>query len=62
MDMYYNKEMWTLALPIIPYFWVHQPWIKGWQGEQAVDNVFITVSGVLEWAWVDQELKEDMGH
>ena len=63
MDMYYIEQMWTLAYPIPPYVFISQPWVKGHNGEQSFNGAeWILSSGILDWWWIDQELKRDMGH
>ena len=62
LDQYYIKEMWTLALPIPSSIMLYQPWLKGYRGEKGSGSEGVASSGILERVWVDQELKEDMGH
>ena len=63
MNMYYIEQMWTLAYPIPPYVFISQPWVKGHNGEQSFNGAeWLLSSGIVEWWWIDQELKRDMGH
>ena len=63
MDTYYIEQNWTLAYPIPPYAFVHQPWLKGHNAEQAFNGAeWLLSSGTLESWWIDHELKNDMGH
>ena len=60
MDRHYLEEMWTAALPIIPLYRLHQPWLKGYRGE--LGGGYEGPLHILMNVWVDQELKQDMGH
>ena len=58
--MYYSKELWALHLPVVSSHMLHQAWLKGYKGELGVgveDSVL-----PLMYLWIDQELKNDMGH
>ena len=60
IDMYYSKELWALHLPVVSSHMLHQAWLKGYKGELGVgveDSVL-----PLMYLWIDQELKNDMGH
>ena len=60
MDRHYVKEMWTLALPVVPIYVFHQPWLKGYRGE--LGGGAEEYVEFLPYTWVDQELKKEMGH
>ncbi len=61
MDTMAIKELWTLWGPMAPAFFASQPWVIGYNGE---DNLGSMNGGAAMWArlWIDQELKEAMGH
>jgi len=59
--LYWFGKASYMSLPV-PYqytFW--QPWLKGQSGEY-VTGVETGFLGPLKYAWVDQELKKEMGH
>ncbi|MAF53333.1 MAG: hypothetical protein CL694_10040 [Chloroflexi bacterium] len=59
MDQHYIKEMWTLALPLAPQSSIRQPWFKGdHQWGAAIEHLV----SILQYMWVDQELKKEMGN
>jgi peptide/nickel transport system substrate-binding protein len=60
MDRIYLTEHWTLAVAVTPLFMLHQPWLKGYRGELA--GALERYTYVLPNAWVDVELKQEMGH
>ena len=61
LDMIFIEEMWAIAFPIIPGEVMLQPWLKGYRGEKGSSGspFWMLVGHML---WVDQELKEAMGH
>ena len=58
-DMRVIEQLWTIRGPIAPSFGVTQPWIKGYNGEGVLGS--IGGSTVLQYLWVDQDLKREMG-
>ena len=59
-DMYYIKQHWDTWGPRPPAYHFHQPWLGSYNGEY-------TLGGGQTWTmyarlWIDQELKESMGH
>ena len=61
MDTMAIKELWTLWGPVAPAFFANQPWLKGYNGEFGLGSM--NMSGALfARLWIDQELKEAMGH
>ena len=60
VDEHYIKSMWTLALNVVPQDMLHQPWFKGYRGEEgAHPEHYIRAS---TYAWIDQQMREGMGH
>ena len=60
LDMYPMERHWFVWWPMSPVFDAVQPWVKGYNGEFALG--FIDGNQVLARLWIDQELKEAMGH
>ena len=60
LDEIFIEELWAPAFPVVPRYVLHQPWLKGYGGEKGGADVFWMVAGAL--VWIDQELKEGMGH
>ena len=60
MNLRYIEEMWSISLPVIPDYMLHQPWLKGYRGQCGGSPEWCTE--ILAFMWVDQELKGDMGH
>ena len=60
MNLRYIEEMWSISLPVIPDYMLHQPWLKGYLGQCGGSPEWCTE--ILAFMWVDQELKGDMGH
>ena len=59
-DMHAIKELWTLYLPATPWYMLHQPWLKNYRGELGGSpEEYVEI---LTYLWIDQELKEEMGH
>ena len=59
-DLYFTNAMWTVALPVTNLYVLHQPWLKGYRGE--IGDAFQEFTLPMMSAWVDQELKKEMGH
>ena len=59
-DMYWIKEHWVLfgVLPPVFHFW--QPWLVGYNAETTLGGG--TNHTIFSRLWIDQELKESMGH
>ncbi len=60
MDMYALDNAFNITLPSDVYFIAWQPWLKGYSGEFDLGHR----SWFATWrhVWIDQELKEAMGH
>ena len=59
-DRYYIKQQWEVWGPRPPQYQFTQPWLGGYNGEYSLGGgQYWTI-----WArlWIDQELKESMGH
>ena len=54
------EQQWRISGPRSPQFNVAQPWVKGYNGEVRLGRG--NISTVLTRVWIDQELKEAMGH
>ena len=59
-DLRVAEQLWTIRGPIAPLFGATQPWIKGYNGEG--DLGAMQRPTVLQYLWVDQDLKQQMGH
>ncbi len=59
-DMYYIKQQWTTWAPRPPTVNFGQPWLKGWNGELGLGGGMYTT--LYSRLWVDQKLKQEMGH
>ena len=60
MDERYIREVSSIYLGRVPLIMLHQPWLKGYRGEYG--GAFEGFHRVLIYAWVDQDLKQRMGH
>ena len=60
MDMYAISRFWAIWGPVSPQFRVTQPWIKGYNGEGGLGSGRQNL--IFTRIWIDQELKEAMGH
>ena len=60
MDMYAITRFWSIWGPVSPQFIVTQPWIKGYNGENSLGGGRQNL--IFTRVWIDQELKEAMGH
>ena len=60
MDAHFIKKMYSLMLPVAPQYMLHQPWLKDYRGELGGSGEAWV--SILAYTWVDQELKEEMGH
>ena len=60
MDELYIREVSSIYLGRVPLIMLHQPWLKGYRGEYG--GAFEGFHRVLMYAWVDQDLKQKMGH
>ena len=63
MDMRSIEMAWTLFLPIQPNLVFYQPWLKGYYGQGG--GGFVATSAGLAvsvYTWIDQDLREAMGH
>ncbi len=59
-DWYGIESAWLIWGPISPSFVVVQPWLKGFNGENQLG--VIDYHRVHARIWIDQELKQEMGH
>ena len=59
-DMRAIEEMWAGYTPATPVFMLHQPWLKNYRGE--LGGAGLDFTDILTYLWIDQELKEEMGH
>ena len=59
MDMHLIRNHWVIWGPDTPLFHVTQPWIKGYNGEAGIGALKFPIFARL---WVDQDLKQEMGH
>ena len=53
-------EAWFNLLPSAPSYVFIQPWLKNYNGEYLV-GAMQGGHGSLKYAWIDQELKTEMG-
>ena len=59
-DMYYSAQQWEVWGPRTPIYQFSQPWLAGYNGEYSLGGgQYWTIYPRL---WIDQELKESMGH
>ena len=59
LNQYAIEKFWTIWGPMPPKYQATQPWIKGFNGEFLLGNGQYQVFTRL---WIDQNLKEAMGH
>ena len=59
-DMYMIERHWTIWGPDAPAFNATQPWVKGYNGESLLGQH--QRLPLIARLWIDQELKEAMGH
>ena len=59
-DMYYIKKQWAIWGPRVPRYHFAQPWLGGYNGEYTLGGGQNTT--IYSRLWIDQELKESMGH
>ena len=60
IDMYSIEQHWMIWSPAIPMTITSQPWLKGYNGEAVMGNW--QFFDLFARVWIDQELKEAMGH
>ncbi len=61
LNMYNIEKHWRMWGVEAPWFTLHQPWVKGLNGEYWLGNLgFDAVLAAR--VWIDQELKESMGY
>ena len=58
-NQYATAQHWILWGGRVPQFNVHQPWIKGYNGETDLGDMDHTM--MFSRLWIDQELKKEMG-
>jgi peptide/nickel transport system substrate-binding protein len=59
-DMYYIKKKWAIWGPRIPKYHFAQPWLSGYNGEYTLGGG--QTHTVYSRLWIDQDMKEEMGH
>ena len=59
-DMYFIREHWSMMLPIVPQTMLVQPWLKDYTGQEGGGDE--AWASVMMWTWIDQELRDKMGH
>jgi len=64
LEALYVEKQWTLYLPILPAFILHQPWLHEYHGEKGKYSPVGTGDGqtYFSYVWIDQALKSAMGH
>ena len=60
MGMYAIEKHWQIWGPESPQFNVHQPWIKGYNGEITLGAGWY--NPMMPYVWIDSEMKKEMGH
>ena len=60
VDMYVIEKHYVIAGPKSPWFNAAQAWVIGYNGETEIG--FVESPLILSRLWIDQELKEAMGH
>jgi hypothetical protein len=53
------RKVFDIDLPVEWTYNLWQPWLKGYQGESAL-GVAMSGQGMLNWLWVDQNLKKSI--
>ena len=56
---YVNRQHWIIWGARVPYFTVHWPWVKGYNGESDPGDMDRIL--VYSRLWIDQDLKREMG-
>ena len=59
-DMRAITELWSGYTPLALLYMLHQPWLKNYRGEAG--GSIEEYTDILSFLWIDQELKEEMGH
>ena len=60
VDQIVVNKFYNIWGPFLPFWQVHQPWVKGFGGEAGLGGMQnFTIFARL---WIDQELKKEMGH
>ena len=59
-DLFLLKQHNQIWGPMAPVYQVTQPWVQGFNGEWMLEES--GVRDVLIHLWIDQELKQAMGH
>ena len=59
-DMYIIKNHWVIAGPRPPMFNAVQPWLMGYNGENDLGTTEVPL--IFTRLWIDQDLKQEMGH
>ena len=58
-DMYAIERHWYIWGPMVPSFILHQPWVKGYNGE--IDLGSVSYAMIYARLWIDSEMKAAMG-
>ena len=59
-DMYAIERHWYIWGPMVPSFILHQPWLKGYNGE--IDLGSVSYGQIYARLWIDSEMKAAMGY
>jgi len=57
---YVLDQAWAIPMPSPVSYTMWQPWLKNYYGNTTVG--YINEPNWTQWAWVDQNLKNSMGH
>jgi len=55
------EQAWGIWLPAAEVYDMWQPWVGSYHGEQDVGYLSGPASRVLDWVWIDRDLKSSMG-
>lgn len=61
IGLYILEQAWFNQLPSPPKYYVSQPWLKNFSGEFLTGGM-MAYWGKFKYAWIDQELKREMGY
>ena len=59
LNQYVIEKSWTIWGPLAPQYHANWPWLKGFNGEFMLGNGQYSVFARV---WIDQDLKQAMGH
>ena len=60
VDMYAIEQHWQIFGPKSPIYLLAQPWVKGYNGELALNKWEDWLN--FAYLWIDSEMKEEMGY